>query len=406
MAARPALRIPISLALIAATAALPHLNADARGIRDKILNQQNAVHSTQEQLRRRKAQLHQAQARVGDLRTQLHQTAAAIGQVSSRLTEIGTQIGSIERQVSWQRIQLAAANASLKRHDAAYKRRLVQIYEHGDTGYLDVLLSARSFSDFVERWDDLRLIVAADQRAVKERRAAAKQVAAAEARLERAQMSLQQNQQAAVQARSQLAALSDERRQLLQVADAQRQRVATEVAQLEELSAQEEQALQALIIQRQREIEAQREAERRAQRLAGHPASTTVATGSGALMWPVSGPITSPFGWRMHPIHHRMILHEGMDIAADTGTPIKAADAGRVIVAGWTGGYGNYINIDHGGGVSTGYGHCSAIYVSVGQDVKKGQVIGAVGSTGYSTGPHLHFEVRINGQPVDPATRL
>ncbi len=398
--------MPISLALIAAIAALPLLNADARGIRDKILKQQNAVHSTQEQLRQRKAQLHQAQARVGDLKTQLHQTAAAIGQVSDRLTEIGAQIGSVERQVSWQRIQLAAATASLKRHDGAYKRRLVQIYEHGDTGYLDVLLSARSFSDFVERWDDLRLIVAADQRAVKERRAAAKQVAAAEARLESAQMSLEQNQQAAVQARSQLAALSDERRQLLQVADAQRQRVATEVAQLEELSAQEEQALQALIIERQREIEAQREAERRAARLSGHPASTTVATGSGALMWPVSGPITSPFGWRMHPIHHRMILHEGMDIAANTGTPIKAADAGRVIVAGWEGGYGNYINIDHGGGVSTGYGHCSAIYVSVGQDVKKGQVIGAVGSTGNSTGPHLHFEVRINGQPVDPATRL
>ncbi|MBV9149838.1 MAG: M23 family metallopeptidase, partial [Candidatus Eremiobacteraeota bacterium] len=116
--------------------------------------------------------------------------------------------------------------------------------------------------------------------------------------------------------------------------------------------------------------------------------------------------ITSPFGWRIHPISGVRSFHEGLDIGVASGTPIGAAEAGRVIYAGWYGGYGNYISIDHGGGVSTGYAHCSAIYVSVGQDVRQGQTIGAVGSTGYSTGPHLHFEVRINGKPVDPLTRL
>ncbi|MBV9737730.1 MAG: M23 family metallopeptidase, partial [Candidatus Eremiobacteraeota bacterium] len=127
---------------------------------------------------------------------------------------------------------------------------------------------------------------------------------------------------------------------------------------------------------------------------------------SGYLQWPVRGPITSPFGWRIHPISGVRSFHEGLDIGVASGTPIGAAEAGRVIYAGWYGGYGNYISIDHGGGVSTGYAHCSAIYVSVGQDVRQGQTIGAVGSTGYSTGPHLHFEVRINGKPVDPLTRL
>ncbi|HEU5480808.1 MAG TPA: M23 family metallopeptidase, partial [Candidatus Tumulicola sp.] len=128
--------------------------------------------------------------------------------------------------------------------------------------------------------------------------------------------------------------------------------------------------------------------------------------GSGTFSWPVTGTITSPFGWRSNPFGGSPEFHQGLDIAAPTGTTVTAAAAGTVIMAQWYGGYGNYILIDHGGGYSTGYGHLSAIYVSNGQAVKRGQAIGAVGSTGASTGPHLHFEVRIDGKPVDPAPRL
>ena len=124
--------------------------------------------------------------------------------------------------------------------------------------------------------------------------------------------------------------------------------------------------------------------------------STVVRTGSGALIWPVNAPITSPFGWRWGR------MHEGIDLGAAYGTPIAAAAAGTVIYAGWLGGYGNLTVIDHGGGLSTAYGHQSHIGVSVGQQVEQGEIIGNVGSTGHSTGPHLHFEVRVNGQAVDP----
>ncbi len=117
---------------------------------------------------------------------------------------------------------------------------------------------------------------------------------------------------------------------------------------------------------------------------------------------PCAGHITSGFGYRMHPVLHYRRLHTGVDIGAPTGTPIHAAGSGYVIWASRRGGYGNCVIIDHGGGKATLYGHMSRISVSGGQEVTKGQIIGAVGSTGMSTGPHLHFEVRINGKPVNP----
>jgi murein DD-endopeptidase MepM/ murein hydrolase activator NlpD len=128
--------------------------------------------------------------------------------------------------------------------------------------------------------------------------------------------------------------------------------------------------------------------------------------GSSVLSWPLPGNVTSGFGYRIHPIFHVGKLHTGIDLDGNTGDPIKAAALGVVVSAGWRGGYGKCVVLDHGGGLATLYAHQSVIMVSEGQTVKRRQVIGKVGSTGYSTGPHLHFEVRVDGSPVDPMKYL
>ncbi|MDS3859229.1 peptidoglycan DD-metalloendopeptidase family protein [Thermosynechococcaceae cyanobacterium BACA0444] len=129
-------------------------------------------------------------------------------------------------------------------------------------------------------------------------------------------------------------------------------------------------------------------------------------TGTGRLSYPIRAPITSTFGWRIHPILGTQRFHNGLDFGAPTGTPIQAAERGRVIYAGWYGGYGNAVIVDHGNGATTLYAHASRLVVAEGDVVQRGQVLALVGSTGLSTGPHLHFEVRINGEPQDPSYYL
>ena len=346
-------------------------------------------------LHEKKVELHSAVLRVSGFQAELDQTNHSIGVVNSRLGTLAAQQAQTQRRLAWNTLQLNAARKTLALHDKLLKRRLVDTYEHGDLGYLSVLMNSKSFSDFVERWQDLGLLIAANQRAVRERKAAEKTVATAQQNLQAAQAALEAQQLAEQRARNQLDMLAQERENLVAVADQQRHQVAGQVAEIEDLSAAEEAQLVALI----REHEAQMAA---AQRAAG----IVPPSAPGVLGWPVTGVITSPFGWRRSPFGRSPEFHQGLDIGANMGTPVTAAASGTIISAGWYGGYGNYILIDHGGGMSTGYGHLSRIYVANGQQVQRGQAIGAVGSTGASTGPHLHFEVRISGKPVDPTGYL
>jgi murein DD-endopeptidase MepM/ murein hydrolase activator NlpD len=169
-------------------------------------------------------------------------------------------------------------------------------------------------------------------------------------------------------------------------AQAQRQQDLAELTATEREQLAEMEALQEVSATLTAKIQA-------AQAAAGTGGGSPSAAG---FVWPVLGPVTSPFGWRWGR------MHEGIDIGVPSGTPIRAAAAGTVIYAGWLGGYGNLTVIDHGGGIATAYGHQSSLAAGNGASVAQGQVIGYVGSTGHSTGAHLHFEVRANGVPQDP----
>lgn len=391
-AAAVAVAVALAFAPTLAGASKPTLQQRIQAERAKA----QAIHV---RLHEKRSELHTVTLHYNDLQRQLGETNAAIGQVSDRIDGLRAQRASTQRRIDWTTVQLDAAKASLKLHDEMLKRRLVDVYENGDLTYMNMLISARSFSEFVERWEDLRLLIAANQRTVRSRRAAERRVAAIEADLERTRMELQREEAAQQEARSQLDSLASERQNLVQLAAVRRHSVASEVAEIESLSAAEESQLEALILERERELEAQ-------QRAAGIAGGAVSQGSRGGFSWPVTGTITSPFGWRSNPFGGSPEFHQGLDIAAPSGTTVTASAAGTVIMAQWYGGYGNYVLIDHGGGYSTGYGHLSAIYVANGQTVQRGQAIGAVGSTGQSTGPHLHFEIRIAGKPVDPAPRL
>jgi murein DD-endopeptidase MepM/ murein hydrolase activator NlpD len=366
---------------------------------DQIQRQRSQINATHERLHQKRQQLNLEELRERDYKRQLSESSASIAVVKTRLLDLQGRIQTTTGDEERERRELSIALSELRTQRDAYRRRLVEMYEHPPERYWTVLLGSTSFVDFVERWHDLRYVVAADQQEVRTRDAVVQQVDAAQVAIAANLVRLQTDQQEQMHLNDQLGALVQERTNLVAMAEQQRSSVAGEVQHLEEISAQEEAELEQLVRAQEAELERQRAGQ--------HLASAPVPPSTGQMLWPVSGPITSPFGMRLNPFGGgNTEFHPGIDIAVPVGTSVAAAAAGRVIIAGWVSGYGNYVAVDHGGGISTGYGHLSQIFVSVGQDVQRGQVIGVSGNTGRSTGPHLIFEVRRNGSPVDPTPYL
>jgi murein DD-endopeptidase MepM/ murein hydrolase activator NlpD len=393
------------LVLVLATVAPGFASTKTSALDAKIRAQQAKLHDVHLQLNEKRGVLGAAQAKVGTIAEQLAIANRNISSVQGQIAFLNAKMHTTESNLAWTKVQLDAAQKTLARHNDALKRRLIQAYEYGDLGYLAVLLEARSFGDFLERWNDVAYVVKANEVTIRARRVDAQHVEAIETGLVTDENSLLNARAAADQQTIALSALAKQRQNLLEVAQSEKQNVAVQVGELEDTSAAAEAALEALVREKQQEEDARRASARRAALLAGE--SLPPEPGApGQLLWPVSGPITSPFGMRMHPVYGRPILHAGIDIAAAQGTTIAAAADGRVIVAGTQGDCGKMVAIDHHGGLSTIYCHMSQIFVGVGQDVQRGQAIGAVGMTGDATGPHVHFQVMQDGHPVDPMSFL
>jgi murein DD-endopeptidase MepM/ murein hydrolase activator NlpD len=412
------LRIAVLVCALACSLAAPVFSAFAATpvpITERIREKQRQLEQMQRKLHESRLRLHYARFKELTLSQQLQEVQDSIARVRGDIGALDEALRQNELRLGIRKRQLVAAQASLQRHRDALNRRVVDVYEYGSTSsYLAVLLSATSFVDFIERWDFVRDILHADAQliaTVNSEEAGYQRLVFA---LESTQAALTREQQEELARKQQLGVLAGERQNLLAIAAARRHAIAQQVYELEGLTAEEEAKLQALIQERQAEEAAATlraryeacQARRAAAEAAGLAPPRCNLGGPVEFAWPVHGPITSPFGMRVDPITGRYALHSGIDIAADYGTPIQAAADGIVIFASWYGGYGNAIIIDHGSGLSTLYAHCSAMYVQLNQPVQRGQVIGAVGATGYATGPHLHFEIRVNGVPVNPLTRL
>lgn len=382
---------------------------------EKIRQKKAIIEATHRKLEASRRKLHAARFKEQTIAQQLNSVQNSIARVRVDLGDVAGSIRQTELRLAIRRGQLTAAETSLNRHRDALNRRLVDVYEYGSASYLDVLLSASSFVDFIERWDFVRYILHSDAQLIAAVNREQTRYQKIVFDLETTQAALVREQDEEITRKGQLGVLADERHHLLAIAAGQRHVIAQQVDTLENLSAAEEARLQELIRERQRQEElaamnaraAAAQARRAAAIAAGLPPPVEQPHGGPvSFAWPVHGPITSPFGMRVDPVTGRYQLHSGIDIGARYGVPIQASADGIVLYAGWYGGYGNAIILDHASGLSTLYAHCSAMYVSEHQWIQRGQVIGAVGATGWATGPHLHFEIRVNGVPVDPLSRL
>lgn len=312
--------------------------------------------------------------------------------------------------------KLVEVTAELNAKHGVLENRVRDIYINGQISYLDVLFGAQDFGDFLTRMDLLKRVMTRDAELVAEVLQYKNEIVEVGKQLEadrRIQEELAAKAEAAKDVQLEKVAKQQALIDLMQndkdVYDRQYDEMiasSNEVARLIQESKYRAEA-EAEAQRRQAEAEAQRQAAAEAGNITlveGDDGGDYVmpATGGGGMIWPISGPITSEFGWRTHPIFGNARFHSGLDIGGDYGLPIHAAQSGVVIEAGWIGGYGNTVMIDHGGGISTLYGHNESLAVSVGQHVNQGDVIAYCGSTGNSTGPHCHFEVRVGGEPVSP----
>ena len=301
------------------------------------------------------------------------------------------------------------------------EKRVRDIYINGQISYLDVMFGAQDFGDFLTRMDLLKRVMIQDSELVNQVLTYRNEIQEIVKQLE--QDKVRQTEQALIAEDAKDVKLHKvaEQQALIDMMENDKD---VYNRQYDEMIAASNQVAQLIQDKKyQAEVEAlqrQQEEERRQQEAAarkkqqsapigsyessddGNYQAYVPATNSGAMIWPITGPITSEFGWRTHPIFGGQRFHSGLDIGGDYGMPIHAAQMGVVSHAGWIDGYGNTVMIEHGGGIVTLYGHNESLAVSVGQVVNQGDVIAYCGSTGNSTGPHCHFEVRLNGEPVSP----
>ena len=256
-------------------------------------------------------------------------------------------------------------------------RRVRDIYMHGQISYLDVLFGAKDFGDLMTRMDLLKRVIHEDYDLVRT-------VLDEKQEIETRQSALEADRKTQAEQEQKTRAA----RQIME------QKVAKQQALIDKMKSDK-----AVFDQQYDELMA---ASKQIANMIRGSHYNVQPSGSGAMIWPISGPITSEFGWRTHPITGDQRFHSGLDIGGDYGIPVHAAQAGTVTYAGWISGYGNTVIIDHGGGVTTLYGHNQSLAVGEGQSVAQGEGISYCGSTGNSTGPHCHFEVRQNGEPVSP----
>ena len=335
---------------------------------------QNQLNETNGELNEVQSNLSENLQQVEKLDEKISSSEEQLEQQESKITELKNSISKIETELN-------TVTEKYEKQRKLFKQRLVAIYEAGETQYLDILLKSKSLSDFLSSYYVITQLAELDNDLITE--------------LEEKKNTIDLSKQKLENEKAELATIIESQTRLSRTLQNTKKMRESFIEQLSD----EEKNLQTKID----EINAQyEEVNKQILALAGQGIDTAYI--GGKLEWPVPGytRITSKYAMRVHPITGQYKLHTGVDIGAPEGANFVAANDGIVVKAEKNPAYGNMVIIDHGGGISTLYAHGSEILVQVGQTVKRGEAVLKVGSTGYSTGPHAHFEVRINGITTDP----
>lgn len=362
------------LTVLIAGTAVPSMADD---LEDQLADIQSQISSAREEQANAQEIINAVVGRLEAIQAELDAANAELAQIRTEQEELNEQI--YENELALQR-----AIEELRERQRILEHRVREIYMHGKLNYIDVIFGSQNFSDFANRLELLKRIVRADVSLIQDIQDKQNQIEEQRAQLDVEKAYLDELESNAEETQRTIDDKRAEQQSVLEEAQAHKAAAERLEEELQQASA---------------EVQARIEARLREQQ-SGDGYSGVV--GSGQIGWPCSGPITSPFGYRVHPIFGHVISHAGIDIGVPEGTPVHAADSGVIIESGWISGYGYTIIIDHGNGIQTLYAHNSDLAASVGHAVAKGEIVAYSGQTGNVTGPHCHFEVRINGAPVDP----
>ncbi|HIT42888.1 MAG TPA: peptidoglycan DD-metalloendopeptidase family protein [Candidatus Caccovicinus merdipullorum] len=376
------------------------LSFPAYGTKKELEAEKEKISVIEEEKKKVEDTLKNLEGQKADTESYVRQLDQEMAAISSQLEELSGQIADKESEIAVTQEELSAAQeAEVQQYDAM-KLRIKYMYEKGDTTFIDLILESKSISQLLNRAEYISQISQYDRQMLDEYAATRQTIADNEAKLESERadlLALQESTQAKHNSVEELLAAKEEQLKSYetQIASAQSQINAYE----QDLAAQESKIRQIEEEMQKAEEEARKKAE------SSGTSYTVKSLGNTKFIWPCpsSSRITSAFGGRESPTEGASSNHQGIDIGASTGSDIVAAADGVVTIATYSASAGNYVMLSHGGGVSTVYMHCSSLNVSEGQSVTQGQVIAKVGSTGYSTGPHLHFGIRSGGSYVNPS---
>lgn len=329
----------------------------------------------------------QADLKLRSERNKLSSNQQKLEKAQIELRDTTQRYNSLMSNLSSMEHQLNTAISEFRAIDAAMKIRIRQVYKHQRRGMFELIMSAKDVNTLMDMVYYEKIVIKDDYKRMRAIKAKAEEIATLKSRVEAQKRMVEASIRDINTQRASIQGSIAENRSMIERLQKDKAYYERTERELERQSA----SIQSMIANLTRQNSA---------------SGTTVKINSTGFIKPIAGPITSPFGWRTHPIFKSRIFHSGIDIGGANGGAIMASNDGKVIYSGWYGGYGKCVIIDHGvvngQPITTLYAHMSSISVGNGQMVKKGQTVGREGSTGYSTGPHCHFEVRVNGKPTNP----